>query len=1563
MIRKIGKYALWILAILFGLVLLLVVAVYLPPVQNFIKGRAVAYVSENFGMELSIERLRLRFPLRLAVDDAQAVTSAGDTLFRCGRLRADVALWPLVGGEVVVREFTFDDASFRLADSVTGMDLDIRVREFGLTADAVTLGAQTAHLEEVRLIGGDVRLRPGEARPDTAATDTASAPLLWRITADRLQLDDIAFRMQSDTTDLWAGVGSGVIDSAGVDLSDLTIRAARLRLSEGGFGYGQTDRPPKAGFDPQRIEIQELEVAIDSVFNRGTTVRAVLRELAFVERSGLAVRQARGIVAMDSTGYTLSGFRLKTAASELQAEARVGSGITAMEPATPIRVTLAATVGTEDLFRLTEPDERMSRHLVRRKLSIETRLTGILDALKLKRLHLSLPDELDFDASGEVRAVTTPARTAGKLSFEGGLGRSPWVASLLPAGIVLPPLTLRGEAEAVKGEYRGSLHLRTVEGSMAAQGSFRADDQHYTADLQVDSLALFRFLPADSLGYVTLTARAEGQGFDPYAPTTAGQVDLRIAQAEYKGFDYRAIALTAELAESRLIGRLTSDNEGLGADLSLHGLLTAQRQEASVAGLLSRLDLERLRLTPTPASASGRIALQASATDSGSYAARVELDSLQIRYGTFTNSVARTVLSAEASPHRVMAEAASGDLRLTFRSAVGIDSLVAGFDRTVAQIQHQIQVGDIDADTLSRLLPPFRMEFRAARNNLLYSFLRAREMGFGQAKLTAHAGPEEPFDFRAEVNRFSTQGLVLDTLTAGVGNREGALRYFARLANRAGNRNRIGLIALSGHAAGRSAQLSLAQRDCQGRQGVNFGLRATLADSSVTVNLLPQRPVFGFAEWTVNDGNYVRYGFPDRTLEADLRVERAGQSFTLQSIEAEDLPSGSLRLGIAGIDIGGVLRLLPQAPPVGGRLGADLAFGLADSLLAARGGVTVDTLRYDGRRVGDIGLQVAYRTDTKTVHSGSLTLTVDHRTALTVDGRYVPASPADSIAGYEAQFHLAADLPGIPLRLANAFLPEGSGTLAGRLRGHIEANGTPRQPLRQLEGTLNFDSTSVDVAAIGTRFRVTDTPIRLEAGRVLFRDFGLIAPNRQPLTLNGYLDLRELEHITADLRAAAQDFQLVNVPRNRGSMVFGEASADLSARVRGPIDALEIRGNAELLAGTEVTYVMQETTLGIKDESQTVVRFVAFNDTTTVHDSRPPAMLRLGGIDMLMNVAIDPQVRVSVYLSTDGQNRIDLQGGGNLTYSMNRLGDTRFAGRYELSGGRVRYSPPVISTKNFTISPGGYVNWTGEIADPTFAVRASETVRTTVTMEDQSDRQVEFRIGIDLSGSLQALDVRFDLSAPEDLTLQNQLASLTPEQRQNQAMSLLIYNTYSGPGTSAKVNTGNPLNSFITKELNQWAQNSLPGVDLSFGIDSYDDPAAGPDGTRTDYSYKLSKRFFDNRVRVSVGGKVSSGGDPAQNAAENLVGDISLEYQLSRRDNMYLKAFRETDFESILEGEVTETGVGFGVRKKVSKLGDLFRLTKEKKEVKEARRAHRQEQRAERRLERLNGQTTAPARK
>ena len=110
----------------------------------------------------------------------------------------------------------------------------------------------------------------------------------------------------------------------------------------------------------------------------------------------------------------------------------------------------------------------------------------------------------------------------------------------------------------------------------------------------------------------------------------------------------------------------------------------------------------------------------------------------------------------------------------------------------------------------------------------------------------------------------------------------------------------------------------------------------------------------------------------------------------------------------------------------------------------------------------------------------------------------------------------------------------------------------------------------------------------------------------------------------------------------------------------------------------------------------------------------------------------------------------------------------------------------------------------------------------------------------------------------------------------------------------------------------------------------------GETGTRTDYSYQLSKNLFNSRVRAMIGGKFSTDADPTENLKENLIDDVALEYQLTKRDNMFLKLFRHTGYESILEGEVTETGVGFVIRKRVLKISDLFRVVRERVRKNEA---------------------------
>ena len=41
---------------------------------------------------------------------------------------------------------------------------------------------------------------------------------------------------------------------------------------------------------------------------------------------------------------------------------------------------------------------------------------------------------------------------------------------------------------------------------------------------------------------------------------------------------------------------------------------------------------------------------------------------------------------------------------------------------------------------------------------------------------------------------------------------------------------------------------------------------------------------------------------------------------------------------------------------------------------------------------------------------------------------------------------------------------------------------------------------------------------------------------------------------------------------------------------------------------------------------------------------------------------------------------------------------------------------------------------------------------------------------------------------------------------------------------------------------------------------------------------------------------------------------------------MYVRLFRHVGYESILEGEITQTGVGFVMKRKLNSLRDLFRF-------------------------------------
>ena len=110
----------------------------------------------------------------------------------------------------------------------------------------------------------------------------------------------------------------------------------------------------------------------------------------------------------------------------------------------------------------------------------------------------------------------------------------------------------------------------------------------------------------------------------------------------------------------------------------------------------------------------------------------------------------------------------------------------------------------------------------------------------------------------------------------------------------------------------------------------------------------------------------------------------------------------------------------------------------------------------------------------------------------------------------------------------------------------------------------------------------------------------------------------------------------------------------------------------------------------------------------------------------------------------------------------------------------------------------------------------------------------------------------------------------------------------------------------INRQLESLIGN-MKGTTIDIGVDTYNTES----GTaRTDYSVKVTKTLFNDRVRATIGGQVSSGGDVNRDNGAQL-GDMSVEYLIKKDGSHYIKVYRRTNYESVLEGEVIEAGASY----------------------------------------------------
>jgi len=191
------------------------------------------------------------------------------------------------------------------------------------------------------------------------------------------------------------------------------------------------------------------------------------------------------------------------------------------------------------------------------------------------------------------------------------------------------------------------------------------------------------------------------------------------------------------------------------------------------------------------------------------------------------------------------------------------------------------------------------------------------------------------------------------------------------------------------------------------------------------------------------------------------------------------------------------------------------------------------------------------------------------------------------------------------------------------------------------------------------------------------------------------------------------------------------------------------------------------------------------------------------------------------------------------------------------------------------------------------------------------------------------MGLEFTLDAPEDMALHNELQQMSVEQRGKLAVTMLTTGMYLADGNTSGFSMNGALSSFLENEINNITGNALRTLDLSIGLDNATDAS----GTmHTDYSFRFAKRFWNNRVKISVGGKVSTG---AQNTYgnESFFDNVTLEYRLDDTANKYVKLFFDNNSYDWLEGYTQEYGGGFIWRRTLQHFKDIFRLKSDTQEI------------------------------
>lgn len=1519
------KALIWIVSIIgIPALLLTLVAIllYMPPVQQWLVQQTTRYASKKLGLEVSIDKVRLAFPLDLSMENVliirpnDSLPQMKDTIGFVQRMVADVQLLPLLKKKVEIDELKFEGLHLNSSDFIAAAHVRGTIGQLALVSHGIDISGSVVNVDKLAL--EDAKLVV--TLPDTVPEDTSQSKSIWKINVDDLQVrhTDVTVHFPGDTLQVRTYLGKAKVSKGFFDLGEGNYQVGQFDWTDGELNYDNKWKGRTKGIDYNHLALSNIEVGIDALQYHASKLKLNVRQMAFKERSGFDLQKLSGALALDSTKLYMRQVKMRTSSSNLLADADMDLNSFASQNPGKLNLTLHASLGKNDLIRfMGSIPVDVRKQWPRSPLVIDGKVQGNLQRMNFHDLRVNLPTALKAKATGYVANLNDIDHLKADAMLNVSTGKLDFVKAFMsPATrkrVSIPQnIDFKGHVAVNGQQYTSTFKAQQGGGVLNANVQLDASKQSYQAKLNASRLPLQHFLPNQGLHPFSGKIDLKGHGFDFLSPKTKLIAKAQIDKFSYDKYQLDATTADVTVKNGHAKGLIHSNNSFMRGDVKFDALTSSRHVQANLQTDLRHLDLHRLMDDSLVVGLKSK--LNISTDFNNNYRIVGDIDDLTILDNGRRYHAEPINLNVLTRRDTTDVNFETGDFQLMLQSGYGYQRLLSHSNGFMKEVQRQLKENLIDEPKLRAHLPNANFHLHTGNKNVLVNFMRKYGIELNQASVDFFSSPHEGLDGRLLIEKLLIDSIQLDTVNLTLNSNEEGTTYAARIENNAFNPQYVFKAIAQGNLSEKGTSLRTKLFDEQGRLGIALGLSAELESNGIRTHLDSTKQVIGYKDFDVNQDNYLFIG-KNKRISAQMSL-RSKDGTGVQILSNDDHADvlQDVTFSVHKVTLQNILSAIPYVPNIAGTLNGDFHVIQTKDQLSISSSVGVQDMYYEKSPMGNLSSEFVYMPKSDGSHFIDGVLYSEGQEVAMVSGTY----------GKKDRLDAKLTLERLPLQLVNGFIPDRIIGLRGYADGDIMLTGTASKP--DIDGEVFLDSSYIFSEPYGIEMRFANDPVKIAHSQLKFENFELFANNNSPLNIYGTFDFSNLDRMMLNIRMRAQNFEIIDARENPRSEAYGKAFVDFLGTMRGPVDNLRMRGVLNVLGTTDMTYVLRDSELSTDNQLDELVKFTNFKDSVVEVVQRP----KLRGFDMSLATTIDEAAHIVCMLNADHTNYIDLQGGGELRMNYNPVDNFQLTGRYTLNTGEMKYSLPVIPLKTFDIQNGSYIEFSGDPMNPKLHITATEDIKATVNAGTGAGRVVDFDCGVKLSQNLDNPGIEFIINAPNDVTIQDELNTMTVEGRGKVAITMLVSGMYLTDGNMASFSMNNALSSYLESQINDIAGSAMRSMGLDLGM-SIDNSTTATGGIHTDYNFRFSKRLWNNRLRVIVGGKVSSGEEIMADRDEYFFDNVELEYRLNQNASQYLRLFYNNNTYDWLEGLIGEYGVGFTWRRKLAHFKDIFRFKSDKK--------------------------------